>query len=295
MGNVAIFKDKNAVVNTKKRELSELSKSFLRNTSVTNRRIQVQPNGTFKRIVNGEQIGNAVRGELNVIIVHALPNVSRIYYKSKFDPNKEATLPNCWSNLGDKPEEAASDKQAANCLICPQNAKNSGENGGRACRFQRRISVLLEGDDSGDVYQLNIPAKSLFGKGVGNVHPFESYVKYLVANGESIDNVITNVAFDPNADTMELVFTPVRHISDDEYSLVEDARTKPETKMYTVITVAQADGVKKLPKVQRAEEPEDEEEDAVVEEPQVRQSKKAEEVIKPKKDAAAIVDEWLNE
>ena len=217
MGNVAIFKDKTAVANTSKRELSELSKSLMKKSSVTNRRLQVQPNGTFKRVINGEQIGNAVRGEVNVIIVHMLENVSRIYYKEKFDPKKEATLPNCWSNIGDKPEAAASDKQSATCLTCPQNVKGSGDGGGRACRFQRRVSVILEGDETGAVYQLNIPAKSLFGKGVGNVHPFESYVKYLLANNESIDNVITNVAFDPNADTMELVFTPMRHATDDEY------------------------------------------------------------------------------
>jgi len=296
MGNVAIFKDKNAVVSTRKRELSDLSKSLMQKSTVTNRRIQVQPNGTFKRVVNGEQIGNAVRGEINVILVHMLEKVSRIFYKSKFDPNKEATLPNCWSNLGDKPEEASSDKQSTNCLTCPQNVKGSGEGGGRACRFQRRISVILEGDDSGEVYQLNIPAKSLFGKGVGNVHPFESYIKYLLANHESLDNVVTNVAFDPNADTMELVFTPVRHLTDDEYDLVKQAQMTPEAKMYTAITVAQADGVKKLPKqeakIERSDEPDDDE----IEEPQVRPSKKAtEEAPKEKKAAADIVDEWLAE
>ena len=297
MGNVAIFKDKNAVTSTKKRELSELSKSFLQGSSTTNRRIQINTNGTFKRIVNGEQIGNAVRGEINVIIVHALSKVSRIFYKSKYDPNKEATLPNCWSNLGDKPEDAASDKQSTNCISCPQNVKGSGENGGRACRFQRRVSVMLEGDDSGDVYQLNIPAKSLFGKGVGNAHPFESYVKFLLANGESLDNVVTNIAFDSNADTMELVFTPMRHITDDEYDLLEAAREKPEPKMYTVITVAQADGVKKLPKeepkIQRTDEPEDD--DVEVKEPQVRQTKKAEAAPKAKQDASDVVAEWFAE
>jgi len=293
MGNVAIFKDQTAVANTGKRELSDLAKSFLSNTSSTNRRIQTNTNGTFKRIINGEQIGKAVRGELDVIIVHALPKVSRIFYKEKFDPNKEATLPNCWSNLGDKPEAAAGDKQSASCLNCPQNIKGSGEGGGRACRYQRRVSVMLAGDPSGDVYQFNIPAKSLFGKGTGNSHPFEAYVKFLLANGESVDNVVTNVAFDTNADTMELVFTPVRNINDDEFALLEEARTKPETKMYTTITVAQTDGVKKLPKVERADEPEEEEE---IEEPQVRPSKKAtEEAPKPKKDAASVVDEWLDE
>jgi hypothetical protein len=232
MGNLAIFKQQNAVAVSGNRQLSDLAKSLA--TSTTSRRIQTNTNGTFKRIVNGEQIGNAVRGEINVIIVGALPKVSRIYYREKFDPNKEATLPNCWSNLGDKPEAAAGDKQHDNCADCPQNIKGSGDNGGKACRYQRRISVMVEGDSSGDVYQFNVPAKSLFGKGTGNVHPFESYVKFLIANGESPDNVVTNISFDANADTMELLFTPLRNISDEEHALVMAAQSKPETKMYTM-------------------------------------------------------------
>ena len=292
MSNVTIFKQ-GAVATSGNRELSDLAKSL--STVTTTRRIQTNTNGTFKRMVNGEQIGNAVRGEINVIILHALPKVSRTYYKEKYDPNKEATLPNCWSNLGDKPEEGAEDKQHSNCAECPQNIKGSGDNGSRACRFERRIAVLVEGDSSGDVYQFNVPAKSLFGKGTGNVHPFESYIKFLLANGESPDNVVTNVSFDANADTMELLFTPLRNISDEEYEMVKAAQSRPETKRYTMITVAQADGVKKLPgnksaaptKVTRSDEPEDE----VIEEP-VKRTVKKPEPPKPKANLADVVSAW---
>lgn len=292
MSNVTIFKQ-GAIATSGNRELSDLAKSL--STATTMRRIQTNTNGTFKRIINGEQIGNAIRGEINVIILHALPKVSRIYYKEKFDPNKEATLPNCWSNLGDKPEAAAQDKQHANCAECPQNVKGSGENGGRACKFQRRISVLVEGDSSGDVYQFNVPAASLFGKGNGNVHPFESYVKFLLANGESPDNVVTNISYDLNADTMELLFTPLRNISDEEYELVKAAQSKPETKMYTMITVAQTDGVKKQPSAVKKEAPavtrSAEPEDDVVEEP-VKRTVKKPEPPQPKANLADVVDAW---
>jgi hypothetical protein len=298
MSNVAIFKQQNAVAVSGNRELSDFAKSLA--SSTTSRRIQTNTNGTFKRIINGEQIGNAIRGEINLIIVGALPKVSRIYYKEKYDPNGEPTLPNCWSNLGDKPEGAAADKQHSNCADCPKNVKGSGENGSKACRYQRRISVLVEGDASGDVYQFNVPAKSLFGKGINNVHPFESYVKFLIANGESPDNVVTNVSFDANADTMELLFTPLRNVSDEEYEMVKAAQGKPETKMYTMITVAQADGVKKqppaveekpVPKVSRTEDPDDEDAE-VVEEPVKRQSKKAEPSPKAKASLADVVNQW---
>jgi len=305
MSNVTIFKNQTEV-STRTRGLSELAKS-LSQGGVATRRIQTNTNGTFKRIVNGEVIGKAVRGEINVIIVDLLTKVSRTYYEGKYDPEAPPTLPNCWSNLGDRPEEAATDKQHTNCAECPMNIKGSGENGSRACRFQRRIAVLVEGDESGDVYQFNVPAKSLFGKGSGNVHPFESYIKYLLANGESPDGVVTNIKFDDEADTMALLFTPVRSVTDEEFDMVQAAQANPQTKRYTVLTVAQTDGVTKKPeklaapekkvevkaKVQRSEEPDD---DGDTPPPVKRESKKPQAPsAKPKADLAAIVDEWKDE
>jgi hypothetical protein len=283
-------------VSTERRQ-SALAQKLATTSTGSSRRIQANINGTFKKIVNGEQVGNAIRGEFNAIVVGMLTNVSRIYYKEKFDPNKEATLPNCWSNNGDKPEAGASDPQHGNCADCPRNIKGSGENGGKACRYQRRVSLLLEGDESGTVYQFNIPAKSLFGKGTGNIHPFESYVKFLVNNNMSPDLVVTNISFDSNAETMELVFSPVREVSDAEYELVLAAQERPETEMYTKLTAAQTDGVSKTPKldkpapvVTRSEEPEEEE----VTEPVKRTKKKEEETPAADNDdpLASIIDEW---
>ena len=267
MSNLSIFKESGAVSTASKRELTGLAKTLAATNNM--RRIATNTNGTFKRMINGEQIGNAIRGEFNCIIVDALPKVSRTFYAGKYDPNAKATLPDCWSNLGDKPEAAASNKQHSNCADCPQNVKGSGDNGGRACRFQRRIAILIAGDPTGEVYQFNVPAKSLFGKGNGNVHPFESYVKYLLGNGESPDTVVTNISYDLNADSMELLFTPMRGISDEEYALVVAAQADPETKKYVQLTVAATDGVKAAPKqeaskptpvVTRSEEPDDEDE-----------------------------------
>jgi len=294
MSNITIFKNKNEVSTSIKRESSEFAKSLA--TANTTRRIQANINGTFKRIVNGEQIGNAIRGELNVIIINALPDVSRTFYAEKFDPNKEATIPDCWSNNGITPEDTSPNKQHTNCMECPQNIKGSGDQGGKACRYQRRVAVLVEGDTSGDIYQFNIPAKSLFGKGQGNVHPFESYRKFLAANGEDIDNVVTNVSFDANADTMQLLFTPVRNTTDDEYVMVRAAQQKPESKSYTMLTVAQVDKVTKPPKA-AVDEDEESEEEPQEEEPEVKPTKRSKKAAAPTPatdsvDLGSIIDEW---
>jgi hypothetical protein len=324
MSNLAIFKDAGAVSNIR-RPVSDLTKSVATTTSV--RRIQTNTNGTFKRIVGGEQIGKAIRGEFNAIIVAMLPKVSRTFYAGKYNPDAKPTLPDCWSNNGDVPEAKAPNRQAANCATCKNNIDGSGENGkGKACRFQRRVALLLEGDVSGDTYQFNIPAKSLFGKGNGITHPFESYVRFLAANEESVDYVVTNIAYNLDADTMELQFTPVRPITDAEYELVLAAQADPATQRLVQLTVSETDGATAKPKAQQAvieqqiveeedEEPpmkpmkpakkvgsakpawledDGEEEEEPVVAPQKRASKKAESVP-ASGDLVSVLNEWADD
>jgi hypothetical protein len=148
---------------------------------------------------------------------------------------------------------------------------------------------------SGDIYQFNIPAKSLFGKGTGNTHPFESYIKFLPANGESIDRIVTQISFDENETADVLKFTPVRHLTDEEIDVVEAAQATQESKTVIQLTVAQQDGVVKLPPAAKAapvvqEEPDVEE---VIEEPVVKRAKKAEAPsAAPKANLADVVSAW---
>lgn len=296
---VSIFKQPGAVSTSVGRgHISELAKSMASGVGgATSRRIQTNTNGTFKRLVNGEQIGDAVRGDINVIIVHALPKVSRVFYAGAYDPNAKPTLPDCWSNNGDVPEAAAANKQSKDCASCLKNVVGSGQNGkGRACRYQRRIAVILPDDPMGEVYQFNVPAKSLFGKGVGNVHPFESYVRYLLANHESPDTVVTNISYDLNADSMELLFTPVRGLSDEEWERVQAAQRDPATKRICELTVAAQDGAKApapapvqaAPQISRSDEPEDE----PIAEPKKRTLTKEDSSPEPKANLASVISKW---
>ena len=289
MSNISIFQQKTAPVAG--REVSELSKSLGATTS-TSRRITMAK-GVFRRIVNGKEAGKIKDGHMNVIVINALPKVSRQFYASAYDPDAAPTLPDCWSNLGDVPDSKAANAQSANCASCPQNIDGSGTNGkGRACRFNRRVAMVLEGDMSGDIYQFNIPAKSLFGKGTGNTHPFESYIKFLPANGESIDRIVTQIAFDENETADVLKFTPVRHLTDEQIDVVEAAQATQESKTVIQLTVAQQDGVIKLPPAAKAA-PAFVETEEVIEEPVVKRSKKVEAPpTAPKANLADVVSAW---
>jgi len=263
MSNITIFEDQSSLP-TVKRE-SRLADKIGSGTSL--RRIATNTNGTFKRVVNGEQIGKAVPHEINIIVVDMLKDVSREYYSSDYDPDGKAALPDCWSADGRTPDAKAPNRQGSGCATCAMNIDGSGSKGrGKACRFKRRIAVLVEGDPTGDIYQMSFAAKSLFGKGVGNEHPFENYCNYLKANGEAPDTVVTKVMYDLDADTLTLKFKAVRHLTQGEADLIDAAFASGEAQRYIQLTTSEAEGTKappakaiEAPKATVFDEPEEEE------------------------------------
>ena len=294
--NLTIFEDKGAVVATKRTgKLTSLGQQVKDNQGMgTTRRVALNSQHQFKRMVNGEPVGNPVADEINIIVVNALPAVSRTYYEAAYDPNGAASLPDCWSNLGDVPDEGATDPQSKKCATCPQNVKGSGSSGKRACRYNRRLAIMLMGDPEGELYQMNIPAASLFGKGDGNTHPFESYTKFLVAHNESPDTVVTRVSFDKSSPTMKVNFKPVRNLTDAEFDAVIAAQQMPEAESYVALQVAQADKVTKKPAVVQ-EEPDDEE-DAPAPIPKEPVEQKATPPEPPKKrDLSQVLKDWGDE
>lgn len=306
MSNLTLFNNPTALATAL--PPSKLGQQIAENSVGGFNRIQTNTNGTFKRVVNGEQIGKAIRGEFNAIIVDMLAKPSLEYYAAAYDPEAKGTAPDCYSHLGDKPEAGAANKQAANCAACQHRIEGSGANGkGKACRVKRKIALLLEGDTSGDVYQFNVPAKSLFGKGDGDIFPYEAYCRFLVANNSSPDRVVTKIAYNLDAETMELNFTATRFITEEELDLVNAAQNNPATRRLIMTSAAAVDGATKPAAVAAKpveEEPapkpvakkpafleDDEEEEAPVK----RTPAKKEAAPKAKADIAAIVNAWADD
>lgn len=310
MSNLTIFKNPGAVTSAAL-PASSMAATIAESMGGYNR-IATNTNGTFKRIVNGEQMGKPIRGEFNAIIVDMLAKPGREYYAGAYDADAKGTRPDCMSNLGDVPEASSPNKQAKNCAACPMNVDGTGQNGkGKACRFKRRVALLLDGDNSGDVYQFNIPAKSLFGKGEGNTHPYESYARYLVANGTSPDRVVTTIAYNLDAETMELNFTAERFITPEELELVNAAQTNPATRKLVSMSAGEADApnapaaaavaapaAKPATKKPSFLDDDDTEEAAAPAEPVVKKSAKATATpaaVAADADLASIMDEWAED
>lgn len=307
MSNISIFNQEVPDFLRGNEGLNELTKA-LAGGGAGGKRISIR-GGVFRKIVGGEEVGKLTTREMNVIIINARKNVSRVFYAGKYNPD-EIVPPTCWSNDGDAPEAAVESKQSSHCATCPQNVAGSGDNGSRACRYQRRIAILLEGDMSGDVYQLTVPAKSIFGKGEGNLHPFESYTKYIAGNGRNINQIVTQVSMDLDSDTAKLFFSPVRHITQEEWEIAKEAGESQEAKNAITMTVGQTDGVKKplaIPGKPIEEDFEDKPvakpkakveqvEDVEIVEPVKRPAKKAEAPAPAAKpDLASVISAWSDE
>ena len=292
MSNVTIFNQEVPAFLQGANGLNDLTKALAGKAAGGGKRISIR-GGVFRKIVGGEEVGKITSRELNVIIVNAARGVSRIYYAGKYDPNA-IVPPTCVSNDGVHADTKDEGRQSDSCATCAQNIAGSGNGNSRACRYTRKIAVILEGDSTGDVYQLQLPSTSIFGKGEGNVHPFESYIKYVAGNGRNINQIVTQISLDTDSDTPKLLFSPARHINEEEWALASEAGDSMEAKNAITLTVAQTDGVKKIAAPLVAKKPVTQmETDEDISEPTKRATKKVE--VPPsagKKSLGDVINAW---
>lgn len=285
--------------------VSDLTKQLAGKSGV--KRI-VPKNGIFRKMVGGEEMGK-VKGTMNIVIVNASPRVGRIFYAKAWTPDAEPTPPDCFSNDGSSPDDGSVNKQADRCDSCAQNIKGSGMGSSKACRYSRRIAAVLEEDFGtsleGEIYQMNLASKSLFGDSVGdNTFTFENYAKYLANNGKSLDYVVTQMSFNEDNDNQSVLFTPTRFINKDEYAVTSKVAALPVTQKIVTMTPYQADVSGRAPKLENSKPAEPVEqakavatkaaEEAPVAEPTKRE-KKAEPTPAVKKSLNDVVKAWSDE
>ena len=158
-----------------------------------------------------------------------------------------------------------------------------------------RLAVVLANNTRGDIYQLILPQKSLFGQGDVDHMPFLQYAKYVAQSGYNLNMLATRLTFDTDSDFPKLVFTNAEFLDKETYATcVEQGKSpiainagklnftkKVESQLPKLVAPAGSAAALAAP----AEEP--------VAEPTVRSEKKKESAPpKPKQNLAAMVDEW---
>ena len=214
--DLTLFRDKNAVLPAASRGLDELTKSLMGGGGTVGKRISIL-GGVWRMIVGGEEIAKHEERSLDVVIVNAATKTSRSYYKGAYSEDTKGQLPTCWSNDGVKPDPKSEAPQSSACATCPMNVVGSGQGTSRACRYSRRVAIVLANDiDNSEVYQLVLPAQSIFGKVDGGKMPLEAYAKFIGGHGLSISSVVTELKFDTASATPKIIFRAVRPLTEDE-------------------------------------------------------------------------------
>jgi len=293
MSEMTLFGKKSTGVASKFAGLQSSVASTLTGGGHGNRRISIK-GGVFREIVGGKEVRTNDDRSINVVIIKAAP-VSRMYFGTGYVEG-ETSKPTCWSNDGNTPakEVAEAQRQSARCKGCKQDIKGSGQNDSRACKFQQRVAIMLDGDiEARNVYQMVMPATSVFGDAENGKMPLQAYARHCAAHNTVIESIITEMRFDTASPTPKLVFKPVRELTDAEADVVLEMVEHPDTAKAVTLNVSQTDGVIPAPKL-AAPEPKAEVKEPEPEPEVKKAAKKPAPVVveKPAVDLAEIVGEW---
>jgi hypothetical protein len=281
-------------------ELSETAKALAGGSTGGDGLKRVSIKGSVFRMMLGskEVAQNEDRG-MNMIIVKSAPGYARTYYEGTYKEGV-VTNPACWSDDGNAPSKNVESPQSSLCANCPQNAKGSGQGGGRACRYSARLAVVLENDPKGDVYGMQIPATSIFGDvDSEKYNSLQQYVKKLAGFGYDVTNIVTEFRFDTKSPVPKLMFRAVRAVTEQEFELVKQKAASTDAKAHTgdrsfAKKEDEDDGFEKPIEQQKAELKAAKSEDDAAEPVKVVK-KKAEPVKAEKADLAAVLDEWADD
>lgn len=154
---------------------------------------------------------------LDCVIVDINEHKSKTYWgEEKFDPNAvEFTPPVCYSDNGVGPSANAQEPQARTCVECPHNRWSKINevtgNKNKPCSDRKKLAILPMSDNSGLVYQLQVPPASLT--------PLRVYSNLVstwqvpgVGRQADLNDVVTRVTF-IDSKNGELEFQPVCWIS----------------------------------------------------------------------------------
>ena len=270
----------------------------------TNRRISIK-GGVFREILNGKEMRVNEDRSMNVVLINAAP-ISRMFFSGAYNEG-EVAKPVCWSSDTQTPDPQVPEeqRQSARCMDCKQNIRGSAASGeGRACRFQQRTALMLEGAlDGSAIYQLTLPATSVFGDAEKGKMGLQAYGRYLKAHNTHAISIVTEMRFDTSSPTPKLAFKAIRPLEEAELRNMIEMKDHADTIKAITLNVSQMDGV--IPAGQakpslfveapKAEKPKAASKAATADEEvaePMKVVKKTAAAVEEKSDLSDIVDEW---
>lgn len=208
------------------------STSFLPRLSIKGKEFTII-SGTQKRVLTTPYV--------DVIIVDARKNVSKLYYENPFDPNAQAGGPDCASIDGITPDfvPAIVDKETNKC---PKNCKNCYFNQfgtalqgkGKACKDYKRLVIMFAGTENAEFnpslppLTFDLPGTSFKAPVGTNATMFNEFVEQCRRNNFPISGVVVRLSFMPGVAFSQVVMQAVRVVTEEEYNRVLELRETEE-------------------------------------------------------------------
>ena len=294
MSNIALFQSGSMIPDYLREAADETTKDIAGSSG--GKQISIK-GGVWRMVVGGEEVAKNEDRSMNLVVIASGKGVARTFYAEKYEEGKDIK-PACWSAEGDKPNPEVENPQSSSCATCPQNIEGSGEGKSRACRYSKRLAVALENDIGGNIYRLQVPAKSYFGKADGDKMPLQAFGKFLAGHGIPITGIVTEARFDTNEAVPVLKFRAVRPLTREEWetakqqSQTEDAKQAIEFRM--VVGKGKGESQPALPQAFKEAAPAPKAQAEDVSEPTKREAKpKAAPAAAPaNKNVADILSDW---
>lgn len=178
--------------------------------------------GRYRLVEDG--VETLVGINLDVIIVGANPNISKVYYSKAFSGDLDVR-PDCFSNDGKVPDVSVLDPVSTNCAGCANNVLGSKINPSGAkskmCGDQRHLAVVAAADPT-KPYALTISVASMRG--------LREYFKDLQNYGLSPEEVITTLGFDETVSYPKVTFTQKGYVPEKALPHVDEIMQSDEVK-----------------------------------------------------------------
>jgi len=285
MGAVTTFNE-NLPAHLRNVKLDDFTKAF--STSGGSVKRITMRGRVFRLVDGGKEIAKNTDPSMEVVIVNGSRTVQKSYYGAEYNPD-ETSIPNCWSSDGERPDADVADPQHSRCKDCPQAIKGSGGSGRAACRYSMRLAVVLKTNPTGDIYQLILPQKSLFGQGDLEHMPFLQYAKYVAGSGYNLNMLVTRMTFDTDSDFPKLFFAQSEFLDKDTYDIcIEQGESQIAINAGKLNFSAKKSDAPALPKLVAPPNSAA----AELAAPTKRAEKPKEAPPKPKAGLAAMVDDW---
>ena len=226
--DVTIYKEPHSIPEYVKRaEKDEATKNIVSDNINALRRISIR-GGVFRLMQGDTELMSTESKKQYWVIING-SGIHRWYFKEDYQEGK-FYAPTCWSSNNKTPDEAVVEPMSTSCMHCSYNVKGSGYGNSRACRFHRKLAIVLYDDVAvkdgeavaGDVYQVVLPSTSIFGSGENYKWPLNKYVNFLDSHKVPVSTVVTEVKFDSSSAVPKLVFSPLKPLSEQEYEVVTE-------------------------------------------------------------------------